>query len=170
MLRVPPAGEPISRESAVAIARQLGVPLLNKSFRGGYPLWQWERGLQIEREHLHPRFGGISERTDVASGEPSMEIIARIAWAHLKESPIYYSTMDKFMRLGDCGTKSLPPLKTELDEHFARDEADLRHTDPLLDADATAQKIADAHILKRPDYYVCLAATEDAFEAKAVLY
>jgi hypothetical protein len=52
-------------------------------------LEQFRRGLEVEMEH-GSQWG---EQTNVTKDDP--EITGRIAWAHLKEIPDYYTRLDK---------------------------------------------------------------------------
>ena len=49
---------------------------------------QFKRGLEVELEH-----GATDLETDVTKNNP--EETGRIAWAHLKEIPDYYSRLDR---------------------------------------------------------------------------
>lgn len=57
------------------------------------PLREFKRGIKVEREHGPKAKGGISKKTDVTSG--SKKKTAKIALAHLKESPRYYQELAK---------------------------------------------------------------------------
>jgi hypothetical protein len=51
-------------------------------------LQQFRRGLEVELEH-----GARDPETDVTNDDPTLT--GKIAWAHLKEFPDYYSRLDK---------------------------------------------------------------------------
>jgi hypothetical protein len=51
-------------------------------------LEQFRRGLEVELEH-----GTIDPQTNVTGNDPLLT--GKIAWAHLKEIPDYYSRLDK---------------------------------------------------------------------------
>jgi len=50
-------------------------------------LEQFRRGLEVEREH-----GARDPQTDVTNDD--LTLTGKIAWAHLKEFPDYYSRLD----------------------------------------------------------------------------
>lgn len=64
-------------KNAVDIANKLGI-IFNK-----FSVYDFLRGLNIELEH-----GKINEFTNVTND--SLELTAKIAWAHLNEFPNYY--------------------------------------------------------------------------------
>lgn len=51
-------------------------------------LEQFRRGLEVESEH-----GTHDPKTNVTNDDP--EMTGKIAWAHLKEIPDYYTRLDK---------------------------------------------------------------------------
>ena len=51
-------------------------------------LGQFRRGIEVELEH-----GAHDLQTNVTDDDPLMT--GKIAWAHLKESPDYYTRLDK---------------------------------------------------------------------------
>ena len=61
-------------------------------------LEQFRRGLEVELEH-----GARDAETDVTNDD--MSLTGKIAWAHLKEFPDYYTRLDK--------------LEAEADAHWA---------------------------------------------------
>ena len=61
-------------------------------------LAEFQRGLQVELEH-----GGRDPETNVTGDDPVLT--GKIAWAHLKEFPDYYTRLDK--------------LETEADQFWA---------------------------------------------------
>ncbi|MEX0881753.1 MAG: DUF5661 family protein [Candidatus Saccharimonadales bacterium] len=60
-------------------------------------LEQFRRGLEVESEH-GSQWG---EKTNVTKDDP--EITGRIAWAHLKEIPDYYTRLDKMESEAETG-------------------------------------------------------------------
>ena len=56
-----------------------------------YDLEQFRKGLAIELEH-----GTDDPETNVTNGDPV--ITGKIAWAHLKEIPDYYTRLEKMER------------------------------------------------------------------------
>ena len=74
---------PITEGEARKIGDQLGIDW--KEFR----LKEFRRGLEVEQEH-----GSLwGEATNVTKDDPLFT--GRIAWAHLKEIPDYYTRLDK---------------------------------------------------------------------------
>ncbi len=72
-----------STEEAKAIGDKLGIDWKNVNPE------QFRRGLEVEMEH-----GSLwGEATDVTKDDPLMT--GKIAWAHLKEIPDYYTRLDK---------------------------------------------------------------------------
>ena len=69
-------------EEAKAIGDQIGVDW-NK-----YDLEQFRMGLAVESEH-----GSHDPETNVTNDDPVMT--GKIAWAHLKEIPDYYTRLNK---------------------------------------------------------------------------
>lgn len=80
----------------------------------GIPYGQFKKGISVEREH-GPKNGGVSSKTNVTGG--SLLKTAKIAFAHLKESPGYYralSRMESNLKKGKGlgrGMKNSCPLK-----------------------------------------------------------
>ncbi len=70
-------------EEAKKIGEQIGVDWTKVD------LEQFRRGLEVEMEH-GTHFG---DDTNVTKDDP--HITGRIAWAHLKEIPDYYTRLDK---------------------------------------------------------------------------
>ena len=58
-------------------------------------LQQFRRGLEVELEH-----GARDPETDVTNDDPTLT--GKIAWAHLKEFPDYYSRLDKLEAEADA--------------------------------------------------------------------
>ncbi|CAG0963560.1 hypothetical protein GPROT1_00998 [Gammaproteobacteria bacterium] len=79
-------------EEARAIGGQLGIDQVNFNFE------EFRRGLEVELEH-----GLRDPATNVTNDDESLT--GKIAWAHLKEFPDYYTRLDK--------------LETEADEFWA---------------------------------------------------
>jgi len=82
----------INVDEARVIGDQLGVDW------GHFDLEQFRRGLEVELEH-----GARDPETNVTNDD--MHLTGKIAWAHLKEFPDYYTRLDK--------------LETEADEFWA---------------------------------------------------
>jgi hypothetical protein len=72
----------ISTEEAQQVGAALGLDW-NK-----IDVEQFRRGLEVELEH-----GARDPETDVTNDD--LSITGRIAWAHLKEFPDYYTRLDK---------------------------------------------------------------------------
>ena len=58
-------------------------------------LEQFRRGLEVELEH-----GARDPETNVTDDDPTLT--GKIAWAHLKEFPDYYSRLDKLEAEADA--------------------------------------------------------------------
>ena len=69
-------------EEARKIGDQLGVD------RGEFDFEEFRRGLEVELEH-----GLIDPVTNVTND--ALPLTGKIAWAHLKEFPDYYTRLDK---------------------------------------------------------------------------
>lgn len=82
----------LSIEEAKRIGALLGVDW------GRVPLAEFHRGLEVELEH-----GARDPETNVTSDDPALT--GKIAWAHLKEFPDYYTRLDR--------------LETEAKAHWA---------------------------------------------------
>ena len=83
---------PISTEAAERLGATLGVDWTK------IPVEQFRRGLEVELEH-----GAHDPDTNVTDDD--MSVTGKIAWAHLKEFPDYYTRLDK--------------LETEADAYWA---------------------------------------------------
>ena len=83
---------PISTEEAERLGATLGVDWTK------IPVEQFRRGLEVELEH-----GARDPDTNVTDDD--MHVTGKIAWAHLKEFPDYYTRLDK--------------LETEADAYWA---------------------------------------------------
>jgi hypothetical protein len=59
------------------------------------PLEEFRRGLEVELEH-----GSHDPETDVTHDD--MNLTGKIAWAHLKEFPDYYTRLDKLEEAADA--------------------------------------------------------------------
>ena len=71
-----------TREEAKTIGDSIGINW------DEYDLEQFRRGLGVELEH-----GSGDPETNVTEGDPIMT--GKIAWAHLKEIPDYYTRLEK---------------------------------------------------------------------------
>ena len=69
-------------EEARKIGSQLGVD------QGNFDFEEFRRGLEVELEH-----GLIDPETNVTND--ALPLTGKIAWAHLKEFPDYYTRLDK---------------------------------------------------------------------------
>ena len=83
---------PISTKEAERLGATLGVDWTK------IPVEQFHRGLEVELEH-----GAHDPDTNVTDDD--MTVTGKIAWAHLKEFPDYYTRLDK--------------LETEADAYWA---------------------------------------------------
>lgn len=72
----------ISTEDADRLGATLGVAWTK------IPVEQFRRGLEVELEH-----GAHDPDTNVTDDD--MTVTGKIAWAHLKEFPDYYTRLDK---------------------------------------------------------------------------
>ena len=82
----------IGTEEAKRLGATLGVDWTK------IPVEQFRRGLEVELEH-----GAHDPDTNVTDDD--MTVTGKIAWAHLKEFPDYYTRLDK--------------LEAEADEYWA---------------------------------------------------
>ena len=71
-----------SLEEARNIGEQIGINF------DDYDIDEFRRGLAIELEH-----GSHDPETNVTNGDPLLT--GKIAWAHLKEIPDYYTRLEK---------------------------------------------------------------------------
>jgi hypothetical protein len=69
-------------DEAKQIGQQIGVDFAK------FDLEQFRLGLSVEMEH-----GAQDPETNVTNGDPLLT--GKIAWAHLKEIPDYYSRLNK---------------------------------------------------------------------------
>ncbi len=74
------------RKFAIAEAREIGALLGVDS--GGFDFDEFRRGLEVELEH-----GLRDPETNVTNDD--VLLTGKIAWAHLKEFPDYYTRLDK---------------------------------------------------------------------------
>lgn len=69
-------------EEAVTIGQKIGIDFKQVD------LDQFRRGLGVELEH-----GAIDSETNVTND--NLDVTAKIAWAHLKEIPNYYTLLNE---------------------------------------------------------------------------
>ena len=79
----------ISTEKARSIGTQLGLDWTR------IDLEQFRQGLEVEFEH-----GARDPETDVTGDD--LALTGKIAWAHLKEFPDYYTRLDKLEAEADA--------------------------------------------------------------------
>lgn len=79
----------ITAAAAKQVGRKLGVDWTK------IDLEQFRRGLEVELEH-----GARDPETDVTNND--MELTGKIAWAHLKEFPDYYTRLDRLEAEADA--------------------------------------------------------------------
>jgi hypothetical protein len=79
----------ISTEKARSIGTQLGLDWTR------IDLEQFRQGLEVEFEH-----GAHDPETDVTGDD--LALTGKIAWAHLKEFPDYYTRLDKLEAEADA--------------------------------------------------------------------
>lgn len=79
----------MSAEEARQIGDQLGIDW------GTVDLDQFRRGLEVELEH-----GAHDPQTNVTGDDPLLT--GKIAWAHLKEFPDYYTRLDRLEEEADA--------------------------------------------------------------------
>jgi hypothetical protein len=79
----------ISAEEAKAIGATLGLDWTRVD------LQQFRRGLEVELEH-----GARDPETNVTNDD--LTLTGKIAWAHLKEFPDYYTRLDKLEAEADA--------------------------------------------------------------------
>jgi hypothetical protein len=80
-------------------ARQVGA-ILGIDWKK-FDLEQFRRGLEVELEH-----GARDPETNVTNDD--LTLTGKIAWAHLKEFPDYYTRLDKLEAEADAAWKSSP--------------------------------------------------------------
>ena len=80
---------PISTDEARAIGNQLGVDWAKVD------LSEFRSGLEVELEH-----GARDPETNVTGDD--MVLTGKIAWAHLKEFPDYYTRLEKLESEADA--------------------------------------------------------------------
>jgi len=71
-----------TKEEAKALGEKVGIDFTK------YNLEEFRLGLSVELEH-----GAHDPETNVTNDDP--EVTAKIAWAHLKELPDYYTRLAK---------------------------------------------------------------------------
>lgn len=79
----------ISLDEARAVGTRLGLDW------GKVELGQFRRGLEVELEH-----GAHDPETNVTDDD--LTLTGKIAWAHLKEFPDYYTRLEKLEREADA--------------------------------------------------------------------
>jgi hypothetical protein len=79
----------ISKEEARSVGTQLGLDWAR------IDLEQFRQGLEVEFEH-----GAHDPETDVTGDD--LTLTGKIAWAHLKEFPDYYTRLDKLEAEADA--------------------------------------------------------------------
>lgn len=79
----------VTTKEALAIAKAIGLDFDQEDF----PIEEFRRGIEVEREHgpVDEHDGGAD--TNVTQADPYQT--AKIAWAHLRELPDYYTRLDK---------------------------------------------------------------------------
>ena len=78
-----------SSQEAKEIGDRLGLDW------GDFDLEEFRRGLEVELEH-----GSRDPETNVTNSDPLLT--GKIAWAHLKEFPDYYTRLDKLEAEADA--------------------------------------------------------------------
>ncbi|MDP1661871.1 MAG: DUF5661 family protein [Phycisphaerales bacterium] len=86
----------VSADEAKQIGTSLGVNWANIDPQ------QFRRGLEVEFEH-----GSRDAETNVTNDDP--QLTGKIAWAHLKEFPDYYTRLDKLEAEADAYWATRPP-------------------------------------------------------------
>jgi len=61
---------------------------------------EFRRGLEVEMEH-----GSHDPETDVTGGD--LSLTGKIAWAHIKEMPDYYTRLDRMWNEAEAEKKAL---------------------------------------------------------------
>lgn len=82
-------GEKVASETSTARAKELGSQIGIDWGKVKFPVEQLRMGINVEREHGNK----LGKNTDVGADQDATA--ARIAWAHLKEIPDYYTRLDK---------------------------------------------------------------------------
>lgn len=85
----------VTSEQAKRIAKKIGIDWSKVDF----PLEEFRRGVEVEFEHG----SALGAGTDVGADDPAVS--GRIAWAHLKELPDYYTRLDKMEEKGEKAKK-----------------------------------------------------------------
>lgn len=81
---------PLSEEEAKTLGAKIGIDWEKVKF----PVSEFQEGLRVELEH-----GSRDKETNVTSND--MEATGRIAWAHLKEMPDYYTRLKAMEKKGN---------------------------------------------------------------------
>lgn len=108
----------LDEEAAKTLGTKIGIDWETSKF----PVSQFQDGIKVELEH-----GSRDPETNVTSND--MESTGRIAWAHLKEIPDYYTRLAAMEKKGDEG-ESGPPVPKEnvaiwLREHPDPDDSEV---------------------------------------------
>jgi len=88
----------ISTDEAKAVGASLGLDWKRVD------LQQFRRGLEVELEH-----GARDPETNVTNDDPLLT--GKIAWAHLKEFPDYYTRLDKLELEAEAYWRSREPQR-----------------------------------------------------------
>jgi len=176
MAVVPPKGTMISYSDIRAVAEELGIMLagddsidiLKDGTAISFREFAW--GVETEREHLHPDYGGVDASTNVwpSAWRPPLLLPATIAAAHFREDTMYYTHLEEAMQYKDSEEMQQFDATDGAEverEHFA----DKFSIAAMVGEESFDQRnmIALAHINKYgPNYYRALHAAEKAHEAK----
>lgn len=88
----------IDENTAEELGARIGIDWGTAKF----PVSQFQQGMQVELEH-----GSRDQETNVTSND--LEATGRIAWAHLKEMPDYYTRLKEMEKKGN-GDESGPEV------------------------------------------------------------
>ena len=84
---------PAEKRFSLTEAKQIG-DALGIDWRGAFGVEQFHMGLEVELEH-----GARDEQTNVTNDDAL--ITGKIAWAHLKEFPDYYTRLSAMEKEAD---------------------------------------------------------------------
>jgi hypothetical protein len=84
-------GETVDENTAEELGARIGIDWGTAKF----PVSQFQEGVRVEMEH-----GSRDPETNVTSN--NLEQTGRIAWAHLKEMPDYYTKLQAMEKKGDA--------------------------------------------------------------------